>query len=80
MTACFYMDGNGCFNYVRNCVLRYMHMIKKFIRKITRTGSNSFTINVPKEIVKTLAWRERQKLEVTFDEKKKEFKTKDWKK
>ena len=47
-------------------------MIQKFIRKLTKTGSHSYTINVPKEIVTDLGWRERQKLEVSYDEKKKQ--------
>jgi len=55
-------------------------MIKKFVRKLTKTGSHSFTINVPKEIVKNLKWRERQKLEITFDERRQQFVVKDWKK
>jgi len=55
-------------------------MIKKFVRKLTRTGSHSYTINVPKEIVKDLKWRERQKLEIVFDDRKQQFVVKDWKK
>jgi len=54
-----------------------MSMIKKFVRKLTKTGSHSFTINVPKEIVKNLKWRERQKIEITFDEGRKQFVVKD---
>lgn len=55
-------------------------MIEKFIRKLTKTGSHSFTINVPKSIVKELKWKERQKLEVFFDRKKEQLTIKDWKK
>jgi len=35
---------------------------------------------VPKEIFTDLKWRERQKLEISYDDRKKEFKVKDWKK
>tara|TARA_B100000745_G_C20138149_1_gene390133 strand:- start:965 stop:1132 length:168 start_codon:yes stop_codon:yes gene_type:complete len=55
-------------------------MLHKFVRKLTKTGEYSYTINIPKDIVKKLKWRERQKLEIDFDDKKREFKVKDWKK
>jgi bifunctional DNA-binding transcriptional regulator/antitoxin component of YhaV-PrlF toxin-antitoxin module len=61
-------------------VVGCIDMIKKFVHKLTRAGSHSYTITVPKEIVKELKWRERQKLEITYDSKKKEFKVKDWEK
>jgi len=55
-------------------------MLQKFLRKLTKTGEYSYTINIPKEIIKKLKWRERQKLDIIFDDKKKEFKVRDWKK
>ncbi len=55
-------------------------MIEKFVRKLTKTGMYSYTVNVPKEVIADLKWRERQKLEVVYDAKKKELKIKDWKK
>ena len=55
-------------------------MIKKFVHKLTRASTHSYTITVPKEIVRDLKWRERQKLEISYDDKKKQFVVKDWKK
>tara|TARA_B100000745_G_scaffold298463_2_gene247183 strand:+ start:488 stop:655 length:168 start_codon:yes stop_codon:yes gene_type:complete len=55
-------------------------MIQKFVRKLTRASSRSFTINVPKEIIRELKWREKQKLEMVFDDKKKQFIVRDWRK
>jgi len=52
----------------------------KFIRKLTRTSSHSYSVNIPKEIVKKLGWREKQKLEIIWDGKSESFKVKDWKK
>ncbi len=54
--------------------------MNKFVRKLTRASTHSYTINIPKEIVKELKWKERQKLEITFNQKKKLFVVKDWKK
>ncbi len=39
-------------------------MIKKYIRKVTRVGLRSLSINIPMEIVCELKIRERQKLVV----------------
>ncbi len=38
--------------------------MKKYIRKIVKNGRNSYYINIPKEIVKELKFKERQKLTV----------------
>ena len=35
---------------------------KENIRKITKTGSGSYYIIVPKEMIKELGWKERQKV------------------
>jgi len=53
--------------------------MKKFTRKIARSSSHSYAMNIPKEIMKKLKWKERQKVEIVFDEKKKSFIVKDWK-
>ncbi|MEX0878025.1 MAG: AbrB/MazE/SpoVT family DNA-binding domain-containing protein [Candidatus Spechtbacterales bacterium] len=53
---------------------------EKNIRKIMRTGREgaSFGLTLPKEIVKKLGWRERQK--VVVEEKDGKIIIKDWKK
>ena len=38
---------------------------KKEIRKITRQGKRSFGITLPIELVRSLGWRERQRVSVT---------------
>lgn len=38
---------------------------KKYIRKVVKNGRNSYYINIPKEIIKELKIRERQKLVVS---------------
>jgi bifunctional DNA-binding transcriptional regulator/antitoxin component of YhaV-PrlF toxin-antitoxin module len=55
-------------------------MITKYIRKLTRTGTHSYSINVPKELVKEFKWRERQKIEIVHDSKRDQFVVRDWKK
>jgi len=39
-------------------------MMKKYIRKIVKNGRNSYYINIPRELVKELKFKERQKLVV----------------
>ena len=53
-------------------------MAKKFIRKLQRSGTHSYILNIPKEMVDKFKWRERQKLEISFGGKKPELKIKDW--
>ena len=52
--------------------------MKKYIRKVTRQGKRSLSINIPAEIVDELKIRERQKLEIVLDKKK--IVIVDWKK
>ena len=33
----------------------------KHIRKLQKDGTHSYTINIPKDLVKELKWKERQK-------------------
>ena len=54
--------------------------MKKFIRKIGRVSTHSYSLTIPKEIVEELKWRTKQKLEIIFDEKRKRFVVRDWKK
>lgn len=39
--------------------------MEKYIRKIVKNGRNSYYINIPKEIVRELKFKERQKLVIT---------------
>lgn len=51
------------------------------IRKLTRMGGgHSFGITLPIGTMRKFGWRERQKLELKIDEKKKTVLIKDWKK
>jgi len=52
--------------------------MKKFIRKLRRISTHSYSLVIPKEMVKKFKWQERQKIEIIWDEKKKWFKVKDW--
>ncbi len=53
---------------------------RRFIRKLQKNGTHSYTINIPKSLVKAFGWKERQKLELSFGGRKKELKLKDWQK
>jgi len=51
------------------------------IRKLTKlSGGFSYGITLPIEAVRKFGWKERQKLKLTIDEKKKKFIIEDWKK
>ncbi len=39
--------------------------VEKFIRKVVKNGRNSYYINIPKELVRELKIRERQKLVIS---------------
>ncbi len=47
------------------------------IRKIVKNGRNSYYINIPKELIRELSWRERQKL--TIRRSGKRIVVEDWK-
>ncbi len=34
------------------------------VRKLSKTGSNSYYVVIPKELIKDLHWQERQKLKI----------------
>lgn len=53
--------------------------MSKTIRKIRRVAKYSYAIVLPKEWVKSLKWRERQKLNLILDRKKKNILIKDYK-
>lgn len=48
------------------------------IRKLTKIGTGSYGITLPIQVIRDFKWRERQKLELVVDKKKKEIKIKDW--
>ena len=52
--------------------------MKKYIRKVVKNGRNSYYINIPKELIRELRFRERQKLTVRRSGKK--IIVEDWKK
>lgn len=52
--------------YVHFCYTKNM----KNIRKIVKNGRQSYYVNIPKEFMKELRWRERQKVIVTKRESK----------
>lgn len=51
------------------------------IRKLFRTGrGGTMGVTLPIEDIRKAGWREKQKVVVEYDDKKKEFRIKDWKK
>jgi len=50
----------------------------KNIRKITKTGSGSYYVIIPKRMMEMLGWQERQK--VILEKSGKTIKIKNWKK
>ena len=52
---------------------------EKNIRKITKVaGGSSYAITLPIEVIRRWGWKERQKVQLAIDEKKKVIKIKDW--
>ncbi len=50
------------------------------IRKLSRVGSGkTYSITLPIEGIRNFKWKEKQKLIVEVDEKKKQFVIRDWK-
>lgn len=60
-------------------ILWYNRHIMKYLRKLTKASTHSFTITIPKEIVKKFGWRERQNLSIE-ELPTKSLRIKDWKK
>jgi hypothetical protein len=51
------------------------------IRKLTKIGAGrSYGITIPISFIRELEWKERQKLVVEFDKKRRVLKIRDWKK
>ena len=54
---------------------------EKNIRKITKiAGGTSYAVTLPIDVVRKWGWKEKQKVELEVDDKKKIIKIKDWKK
>ena len=51
----------------------------KNIRKLSRIGKHSFGITLPISVIRQFGWRERQKVVLAVDLKKKRILIKDWK-
>lgn len=52
-------------------------MITKVIRKLSASGKYSKFLNLPREFLKKLGWRQDQNLEIELDEKNKRLIIKD---
>ena len=50
----------------------------KYTRKLVRVSTHSFSITIPKEIVKKFGWKEKQKISIT-EKPRKTLELKDWK-
>jgi len=55
-------------------------MAQKFVRKLQKVSSHSYSINLPKRLIEKFGWRERQKLEIIFGGRKHDILIRDWKK
>jgi len=53
---------------------------EKNIRKITKVGSHSYAVIIPISLIRAWRWKEKQKVVLDIDSKKKTIKIKDWKK
>ena len=52
----------------------------KVIRKLTKVGKRSYAVVLPKEAIKSFGWKERQKLIVKINRKRKAIIIQDWEK
>lgn len=53
-------------------------MVKRFVRKLQRVGGYSYALILPKALVKEFKWKERQKLEIIFGDRKHDVLVRDW--
>ncbi len=51
---------------------------EKNIRKITKVGGHSYAVILPMSLIKEWKWKERQRVVLEADNKKKTIKIKDW--
>jgi len=54
-------------------------MSKRNIRKITKVGGRSYAITLPIEIIRSFKWKEKQKVILKINKKRKTITIKDWK-
>ena len=52
----------------------------KNIRKITKVGGKSYAVTLPIEVIRLFNWKERQKVVLKINKKKKTITIKDWEK
>lgn len=48
-------------------------MREKFTRKLQRTSTHSYIVNIPKIIINRFKWRDKQKVEIVFSGRKGQF-------
>ncbi len=53
-------------------------MSKRNIRKITKVGGRSYAITLPIEIIRSFKWKEKQKVVLKINKKRKTITIKDW--
>jgi antitoxin component of MazEF toxin-antitoxin module len=54
-------------------------LVDKNIRKISKMGGSSYGITIPIEVIREFGWKERQKVVLKIDSKKKFIVILDWK-
>ena len=47
--------------------------------KLRKVSTHSYSLTIPKELIKKFGWRERQKIVISYGGRKEELKIKDWK-
>ncbi|MFC1612542.1 AbrB/MazE/SpoVT family DNA-binding domain-containing protein [Patescibacteria group bacterium] len=57
-----------------------MILDNKIVHKLNKSGRYSYSVILPKEIIKEFGWREKQNLELEINARYKTIKIKDWKK
>ena len=55
-------------------------IFKRNIRKITKVGGKSYAVTLPIEIIRLFNWKERQKVILKINKKRKTITIKDWEK
>ena len=51
---------------------------KRNIRKITKVGGKSYAVTLPIEVIRLFNWKERQKVILKINKKRKTITIKDW--
>ena len=53
---------------------------KRNIRKITKVGGKSYAVTLPIEVIRLFNWKERQKVILKINKKRRTITIKDWEK